>query len=158
MSGLTAVVGTLAFITSVCCALSCRRSRFDSERAGGSIPAAHKVLARIRRQDPAGACSSPGQLSAYCVTFFQVNAVGFLGVSQPLLPSGLKALTNIQIAAADEPYPKISELVLDMEMRRDVAEDRERARIIELELKLLQAENDIIKEVLQRDVGRMLAR
>ena len=94
----------------------------------------------------------------YYATWLQVNAVGFLGYSQPLLPTGLKSITNIQLAAAVEPYPKISELVLDMELRRDVAEDRERARILELELKPLQAENDIIKDVLESEVGRLLGR
>ena len=54
---------------------------FVSERVGGTIPAAHEFLARTRCQDPAGARFSVGRLKAYYVRIFQVNAVGFLGVS-----------------------------------------------------------------------------
>ena len=44
-----------------------------------------------------------------------------------------------------------------METRRDTAENLLRQRILELELKLLKAENVMIKDALNVAVGRVLA-
>lgn len=64
--------------------------------------------------------------------------------------AGLPALANVRIAAADEAFPRVSDLVKDMESRRDKAESAERSAILELELKLLRAENEMIQHALSR--------
>ena len=75
------------------------------------------------------------------------KAAGFLQLPQQ---------TNVRIKAPEASYPKISSLVEDMEQRRDTSERLEAARILELELKLLKAENDMIKEALRLSVDRIL--
>ncbi len=67
----------------------------------------------------------------------------------------LPAQTNVRVKA-DAAFPTIASLVQDMESRRDTAESLAAARILELELKLLQSENDMIKASLQAAVGRIL--
>lgn len=69
---------------------------------------------------------------------------GLLSASQPALASGLQLTTNVRVAASEEPFHTVSALVEDMERRRDTSEDMIRKRLLELELKLLQAENDVI--------------
>jgi len=64
--------------------------------------------------------------------------------------------TNVRVTAPEASYPRISSLVQDMEQRRDTSERLETARILELELKLLKAENDMIKDALRLSVERIL--
>ena len=45
-------------------------------------------------------------------------------------------------------YPTIGSLAQDMASRRDSVEGLERAKILELTLKLLEAENEMIKDAL----------
>merc|ERR1712032_494689 len=81
---------------------------------------------------------------------------GFLHVSEPLLPSGLQQRTSVRVAATDEPFPSIVSLVQDMELGRDAKETNERKRILEMELKLLTAENNIMHKMLQHAVSNVL--
>merc|ERR1712032_1577346 len=80
------------------------------------------------------------------------HASGFLHASEPLLPSGLQQRTSVRVAASDEPFPSAVSLVQDMELGRDAKENSERKRILELELKLLTAENNVMRNMLQHDV------
>ena len=64
--------------------------------------------------------------------------------------------TKVHVKAAEASYPTISSLVQDMSQRRDTSERLEMARILELELKLLKAENDMIKDALRLSVERIL--
>jgi len=75
----------------------------------------------------------------------------------PGSPEGLPKQLNVRVGASDVPYPTIASLVQDMETRRDTAENLLRQRILELELKLLKAENVMIKDALNAAVGRVLA-
>merc|ERR1719171_178654 len=75
----------------------------------------------------------------------------------PGSPEGLPKQLNVRVGASDVPYPTIASLVQDMETRRDTAENLLRQRILELELKLLKAENVMIKDALSAAVGRVLA-
>jgi len=75
----------------------------------------------------------------------------------PGSPEGLPKQLNVRVGASDVPYPTIASLVQDMESRRDTAENLVRQRILELELKLLKAENVMIKDALNAAVGRVLA-
>jgi len=84
------------------------------------------------------------------------HASGFLHVSQPLLPSGLQQRTSVRVSASDEPFPSIVSLVQDMELHRDAKEKTERTRILEMELKLLNAENNAMRKSLQHAVENVL--
>merc|ERR1712166_1494978 len=75
----------------------------------------------------------------------------------PGSPEGLPKQLNVRVGASDIPYPTIASLVQDMETRRDTSENLLRQRILELELKLLKAENVMIKDALNAAVGRVLA-
>jgi len=75
----------------------------------------------------------------------------------PGSPEGLPKQLNVRVGASDVPYPTIASLVQDMETRRDTAENLLRQRILELELKLLKAENVMIRDALNAAVGRVLA-
>ena len=44
----------------------------------------------------------------------------------------------MRLLPPDSPFPTVAGLVADMEDRRDVAEDRLRQRILELELRLVK--------------------
>lgn len=88
--------------------------------------------------------------------FSKTASAGFLSSRQPVLASGLQLTTNVRIAASEEPFYTVSSLVEDMERRRDASEELVRKRILELELKLLQAENDLIAHHLGGWVSRIL--
>merc|ERR1711904_361284 len=81
---------------------------------------------------------------------------GLLSASQPALASGLQLTTNVRVAASDEPFLTVTSLVEDMERNRDASEDLIRKRLLELELKLLQAENDIISHRLGGWISQIL--
>lgn len=67
---------------------------------------------------------------------------------QTLQVASLPSVANIKIAASSVPFARVSDLVEAMETKRDAAESLERKSILELELKLLEAENSLIKEAL----------
>ncbi|CEM32289.1 unnamed protein product [Vitrella brassicaformis CCMP3155] len=69
----------------------------------------------------------------------------------------LESQLNVKVTQSDQPYPTVDELVADMEKRRDVAERLERMKILELELKLMKAENDMIKDALRSALSRVMA-
>merc|ERR1719263_762710 len=75
----------------------------------------------------------------------------------PGSPEGFPKQLNVRVGASDVPYPTIASLVQDMEARRDTAENLLRQRILELELKLLKAENILIKDALNAAVGTIMA-
>jgi len=62
--------------------------------------------------------------------------------------SELPPRANVRVTASEVAFPRIGDLVQAMELRRDRTEDAERARILELELSLLRALNDVIKEAI----------
>jgi hypothetical protein len=71
-------------------------------------------------------------------------------------PEGLPKQLNVRVGSSEIPYPTIAGLAQDMEARRDTAEHLERQRVLELQLKLLEAENAHIKDALQGAVGSFL--
>lgn len=81
------------------------------------------------------------------------NLAAFVETHQQQLPKQ----ANVRVVASDVPYPTVAGLVQDMETRRDIAENLERAKIVELELQLLKVENDMAKEALDRAVERIIA-
>jgi len=86
------------------------------------------------------------------------NSGSFLKARQiPGSPEGLPKQLNVRVAASEVPYPTVASLVQDMQTRRDTAENLLRQRVLELELKLLKAENSMIKDSLHAAVGRVLS-
>jgi hypothetical protein len=74
------------------------------------------------------------------------------------VPEGLSSQLNVRVGSSEAAYPTIAGLAQDMETRRDTAEHLERQRILELQLKLLEAENEYIKQALQGAIGSFLAK
>lgn len=72
------------------------------------------------------------------------SRIAFLQRAQQRLP----AQANIRIMAADVGFPRIADLVEDMERRRDRAEDSERSHILQLELLLLKEVDEAIEAAL----------
>merc|ERR1712007_82300 len=55
---------------------------------------------------------------------------------------------DVRLVASDEGFPRVGDLIKDMEHRRDQAESHERSAILNMELKLLEEENAMVKEAL----------
>jgi hypothetical protein len=71
------------------------------------------------------------------------------GSSEAAPAESLGTPMNVRVGTSEVPYPTIGSLAQDMETRRDAAERLERAKILELMLKLIEAENEMIKEALE---------
>merc|ERR1712083_1217206 len=69
----------------------------------------------------------------------------------------LPKTANIRIAASSEPFARVADVVEAMEVKRDDAETLGRKHILELELKLLEAENKMIKDALANAAQKILA-
>jgi len=80
----------------------------------------------------------------------------FLGFGQPVLSSGTQLTTNVRVMASDEPFPTVASMVEDLERKRDAGEGLQRARLLELELQLVQAENAILSNRLSAWVEHIL--
>lgn len=55
---------------------------------------------------------------------------------------------NVRIQASSSAFPRVSDLIQEMQANRDQAENKERRDILDLELRLLQAENELISSAL----------
>jgi len=56
---------------------------------------------------------------------------------------------NVRVLASDVGFPTIAGLVQDAQLHRDASEDAARSAILDLEMKLLQAENEVIAAALR---------
>lgn len=83
------------------------------------------------------------------------QAAGLLSASQPMGASGPQLTTNVRVAASEEPFYTVAALVEDMERQRDASESTIQKRALELELRLLQAENELVKGHLKGWVARL---
>lgn len=68
--------------------------------------------------------------------------------SQTGRAEGLPMQAAVRLVASDIAFPRVSDLIQNMQMRRDRAEDHERSTILEMELQLLKAENEVVKQAL----------
>lgn len=82
------------------------------------------------------------------------KGTGFLAVSQA--SKALPEQANVRVEAG-APFPTIAGMVQDMETRRDNAESQEASKVLEMELKLLQEENAMIKSALSSAIQRITA-
>lgn len=87
---------------------------------------------------------------------FLAGSTGFLNAQLPLPQSGSQLTTNVRIMASEEPFSTVASMVADLERRRDTSEGILRTRVLELELKLLQAANDIVGVRLASWIERIL--
>jgi len=71
--------------------------------------------------------------------------VSFLQRS-PAGSQGLPDIANVRLAASENAFPRIRDLIEEMESRRDSSESSERAQILAMELSLLKAENEMARE------------
>lgn len=72
------------------------------------------------------------------------------------LTRGGAMTTNVRVSASTEPFPTVRSLVEGMERGRDASESIIRGRLLELELQLLRAENDLISDRLKSWVEHIL--
>jgi len=79
--------------------------------------------------------SRPGPRGASFGSVAEAGAVGVAG--------GLPKQAQIRLSSDAEKWPRVAELVEDMERRRDSAEDLVHSRIISSELRLLEARRDV---------------
>lgn len=63
-------------------------------------------------------------------------------------PAAEPVAADIRLLPPDEPFPTVAGLVADMEERRDVAEDRLRQRILDLDLQLVKHMKAIVSAAL----------
>lgn len=70
---------------------------------------------------------------------------------------GLPKQVNVRVGSSELGYPTVSSFVQDMESRRDASERLARERILEAQMKLVTAENAVIKQALHGAVGRFMA-
>jgi len=72
------------------------------------------------------------------------RATGFRSVEEHGRASAPQLTTNVRVMASEEPFPRVASMVEGSEKKRDASEDSIRTRLLELEVKLLQAENSIV--------------
>lgn len=112
----------------------------------------------LERQLFEQACSEMGALTALVLRELSNGLKEYTsGGGQPLAflqrrahaaRSGLPAQANVRLSASDKPFPRIKDLIQDMELRRDAVEQQERRQILDLEMSLLKAEHEMIQEAI----------
>ncbi|SPJ11289.1 blood stage antigen 41-3 precursor [Plasmodium sp. DRC-Itaito] len=66
-------------------------------------------------------------------------------------------ILNVKISQTDYSYPTIDELVMQMQKKRDITEKLERQKILELQMKLLKAQGEMIKDALHFSISKVIA-
>lgn len=87
------------------------------------------------------------QMAAQRLFSTRVEPTAFYKKSKDRL-RGLPPMANVRIASSSEAFPTIADMVMDMEARRGEAEQTEKQYIIDLELKLVKAETEMIRQAL----------
>lgn len=87
----------------------------------------------------------------------QGGAVAFTSTAEKTrqAPQGLPDVAKVRIEASGDGWPTVSDLIQQMERRRDAAESVVRDRILEVELRLLKAENEFIEDALAHIARQM---
>lgn len=97
------------------------------------------------------------QIQAHALSLKNLNGkAAFLAVSQQETSKALPVQANVRVESGAA-FPTIASMVQGMEARRDNAESQEASKVLELELKLLQEENDMIKNALGAAIERITA-
>ncbi|SBT44345.1 blood-stage antigen 41-3, putative [Plasmodium ovale wallikeri] len=66
-------------------------------------------------------------------------------------------ILNVKISQTDYGYPTIDELVMQMQKRRDISEKLERQKILDLQMKLLKAQSEMIRDALHFSLSKVIA-
>ncbi|KAK2197406.1 hypothetical protein BdWA1_000406 [Babesia duncani] len=90
---------------------------------------------------------TPGQGNAKAPVFFQL-ASGMVPNAKQL---------NVKIGQSETPYPTVEDLVMNMEKRRDAAEQAQRTEALQMYLKLVKAQHEMIREQLHVTTAKILA-
>ncbi|EPR64842.1 putative blood stage antigen 41-3 precursor [Toxoplasma gondii GT1] len=91
------------------------------------------------------------------VSFLELRDTETTEQHNTLIGSETEKQLNVKVTQSDKPYPTVDELVSDMQKKRDATERLERMKILELQLKLLKAQDEMIKDGLHTSVARVLA-
>ena len=65
---------------------------------------------------------------------------------------------NVKIKSSEIPYPTIFRLVNEMQTRRNLAEKFERLKILEFEMNLQKAEDEMIKDALHQGLLKVMSK
>jgi hypothetical protein len=65
---------------------------------------------------------------------------------------------NVKVGSSEVPYPTVYRLIYEMETRRDLAEKWERLKILEFEMNLQKAEDEMIKDALHQGIQKVIAK
>lgn len=66
-------------------------------------------------------------------------------------------ILNVKISQTDSNYPTVDELVMNMQKRRDLTERLERQKILDLQMKLLKVQSEMIKDALHFSISKIIA-
>ncbi|CRG84248.1 blood stage antigen 41-3 precursor, putative [Plasmodium relictum] len=66
-------------------------------------------------------------------------------------------ILNVKISQTDYSYPTVDELVMQMQKKRDISEKLERQKILELQMKLLKAQSEMIRDALHFCISKVIA-
>lgn len=114
----------------------------------------HELMAQLRHHSKSLAKTSGEAPSDMLTTAQHSTATTFLesfghGSNRGgLLPNSV----NLRVSSADIPFPSIVSSVKGMELRRDRSEKKARARILEMQSSLLQAENAKIEDCFRQSI------
>jgi len=61
---------------------------------------------------------------------------------------------NVRVVAADAKWPSVSDITQDMQRRQDRKDDTVRELVLDMEMSLLKAENDMMEKVFHGESGR----
>jgi len=86
----------------------------------------------------------------------RVRSTAFLNSLQPVPAGGPQLTTNVRIMASEEPFQTVGSMVESLAKARDASEGLIAAKILELEIQLLQAENEILSTRLNSAIERVV--
>ncbi|GAW82810.1 41K blood stage antigen precursor 41-3 [Plasmodium gonderi] len=66
-------------------------------------------------------------------------------------------ILNVKISQTDYGYPTIDELVMQMQKKRDISENLERKKILDLQMKLLKVQSEMLKDALHFSISKVMA-
>lgn len=117
-------------------------------------PADSSILKSIdkiekKRSQQEGQLFQQAQAEMSALTTFVLNQVRGAFKPNVAFLENLPPQANVRLSAADVAFPRIADMIQEMEMRRDSAENEERKLILETELRLLKAENAMVKEAVR---------
>lgn len=71
---------------------------------------------------------------------------------------GSSDFINLKFAQSDDPYPTIEKLVSQMMTRRDLSEKYIRLQILEYQMHLQKAENEMVEDILHESLAKIIAK